>query len=72
MLCTLQVNEKIELCREDYYAKIIRVVGHWGCPDPEIKLIPPCVFSVLDKVIASRAFTHSHVKVISMYALTHW
>lgn len=50
------------------YGKIFKVLGHWGCSDPELKLTPPRIFPVLDQILRRKTFTPDNITMISMYA----
>jgi hypothetical protein len=44
------------------------VLVHWGCPDPEIKLVPPIVFAEVVKIIRTKCVSKLELDKISVYA----
>ena len=51
------------------YKLIWRVLAHWGCPDPELKLISPLVFkAVNDIIVADGKFDSELMQPINLYA----
>lgn len=58
------------LVDSDVDYKLIRsVIAHWGCPDPELKLIPPPVFRAVQTIIdADGQYDAVLMQPINLYA----
>ena len=44
------------------------VLAHWGCPDPEIKLVPPNVFEEVSRIIREKSASQQDLQKISVYS----
>jgi hypothetical protein len=57
------------LADDDNYGLILRVLAHWGCPDPELKFLSPPVFKVVQRIIdADGRFSQHDLPPIALYA----
>lgn len=61
-------GDRVRLCRSTHH--IHKVLAHWSCAVPEIKLIPPPLIEIVEKVIATKEIAPEARKHISLYSTT--